>query len=89
MESEKCPCCPNHCDKENLSCGRGEEYFHGTKKTREEKPNSIEEAIILDLRKCGHMLHHNHDLNPNDLLKNFSKEELEQLHSLLAKICEE
>lgn len=32
MESKKCPCCPNHCDKESLSCGRGEEYFHGTKK---------------------------------------------------------
>lgn len=34
------------------------------------------------------MLHHNKDLNSNDLLKDFSKEELEQLHSLLAKICE-
>lgn len=62
--------------------------FSWNKKTREEKPNSIEEAIILDLRKYGHMLHHNKDLNFNDLLKDFSKEELEQLHSLLAKICE-
>lgn len=87
MQSEKCPCCPNHCEKDNLSCGRGEDYFNNNhhNEHHEEEPKSIEEQVIKDLRKCGHMLYHNRNLNTYDLLKDFSKEELEQLHMLLTK----
>lgn len=27
--TNKCPCCPNHCDRNNLQCGKGEAYFSG------------------------------------------------------------
>lgn len=84
METLKCPCCSNHCEKENLSCGRGVDYFSNPKSL--EKTETIEEEVIRDLRKCGHLLHHNPNLNTNDLLNDFFKEELEQLHTLLAKI---
>ncbi len=26
---EKCPCCGNHCPKDDLQCGRGKRYFEG------------------------------------------------------------
>lgn len=83
MEKEKCPCCSNHCEKDNLSCGRGRDYF-STSHT-EEKSETIEE-VVMDLRKCGHLLHHNRDLSTNGLFNNFSKDELEQLHILLVKV---
>ena len=27
--TNKCPCCSNHCDRNNLQCGKGEAYFNG------------------------------------------------------------
>ena len=39
----------------------------------------------MDLRKCGHMLHHNRDLNANNILNSFSEDELNKLHELLSK----
>lgn len=86
MKEENCPCCPNHCDKENLSCGRGREYFSGSTKNTHEGPTTLEEKVIFDLRKCGHRLHHNRDLNPNEMLSNLTEEELNTLHELLNKI---
>lgn len=81
MNHEQCPCCPNHCEKNNLGCGRGKEYFDSNK-----EPKTIEEQVIMDLRKCGHLLHHNKDLNSSHVLSGFSVEELNQLHQLLSKI---
>jgi hypothetical protein len=78
MNIEKCPCCPNHCSKDNLGCKRGKEYFNNNLES-----NSIEENIIHDLRECGHLLHHNRET----ILKNFSNDELNELHKLLSKIC--
>lgn len=83
MSEEKCPCCPNHCDVNNLSCGRGIEHFN---KSIEDKPKSLDEQVIMDLRKCGHLLHHNKDLNTNEVLSIFSEEELNKLHELLFKL---
>lgn len=84
MNNETCPCCPNHCLIDNLGCGRGNKYFNNQNNIDE--PSTLYEQIIMDLRKCGHMLHHNRDLNTDKLLSNFSEEELNKLHELLAKI---
>lgn len=27
--TNKCPCCSHHCDRNNLQCGKGEAYFNG------------------------------------------------------------
>lgn len=84
MSQENCPCCPNHCPKDNLSCGRGRAYFSGENTTEEEK--TIEQQVIGDLRRCGHLLHHNKDLDTNELLANLNEDELNKLHELLTKI---
>jgi hypothetical protein len=83
MSEEKCPCCSNHCSKDNLKCGRGKEYFNSECNVNE--LNSLNEKVIMDLRKCGHILHHNRDLNEGKLLFNFSEDEINQLHELLVK----
>lgn len=82
MKEENCPCCHNHCPKDNLNCGRGREYFNKLS----DEPKTIGEEVINDLIKCGHMLHHNKELNNNDFLSNLSNDELEELHKLLTKI---
>ena len=84
MNQENCPCCPNHCAKDNLGCGRGREYFSSADTNNE--PRSLNEQVISDLRKCGHLLHHNRDLDMNQLLSGLTDEELEKLHELLSKI---
>ncbi len=84
MNQEKCPCCPNHCSIDHLSCGRGMEHFG--KQNNDNEPKSSGEQVIMDLRKCGHLLHHNKELDTNELLSHFSEEELNQLHELLSKI---
>lgn len=83
MKNEKCPYCHNHCSKDNLNCGRGREYFSNLNNDTK----TINEKVISDLRKCGHLLHHNKELSTNDILSDFSLEELEELHKLLSKIC--
>jgi hypothetical protein len=80
MSEEKCPCCPNHCSKDNLGCGRGKNYFNNNL-----EEISLNEKVISDLRKCGHLLHHNSDLDTESLLANFSEVELKSLHNLLTK----
>ncbi len=52
MNQENCPCCPNHCSKDNLRCGRGKEYFANQDTNKE--PKTLNEQVISDLRKCGH-----------------------------------
>lgn len=84
MKEENCPCCPNHCDKENLNCWRGREYFGST--NRQDDPKTLEEKVISELRKSGHKLHHQREGNPIEMLSNMTKEELETLHELLSKI---
>lgn len=85
MKEEKCPCCHNHCERSNLGCGKGKEYFRSNESSNNE-PMTMEEQIISDLRRCGHMLHHNRELNANSLLSDFSESELKELHELLSKI---
>lgn len=84
MNQENCPCCPNHCPKDNLGCERGRAYFNEENKENEE--SSLEDKVIGDLRRCGHMLHHNRDLDTKELLSSLSDDELNKLHELLFKI---
>lgn len=84
MNEEYCPLCPNHCHKDNLSCGRGREYF--ISKDENNEPKTLKDQVIADLRKCGHLLHHIKDLDTNNLLSDLSEEELNILHELLSKI---
>lgn len=81
---EECPCCPNHCKEDSLGCARGRDYFSNENNTFE--PKTITDQVIIDLRKCGHILHHNRDLNTSDFLSELSEEELNKLHELLSKI---
>lgn len=83
MDKEKCPCCSNHCHKDDLKCNRGREYFDMNKT----ESLTIQEKIINDLRKCGHLLHHNKDINSNDIFAKLSSDDIEKLHELLNKIC--
>lgn len=83
MEQEKCPCCPNHCPKDDLGCGRGKEHFSNVNDNNEK---SIGDKVIMELRRCGHILHHNREFDIEKLLSDFSEEELYKLHELLSKI---
>ena len=85
MSEEKCPQCPNHCSKDNLGCGRGRAYFDGLNNS---SPKTINEQIIMDLRKCGHILHHNKDLDVAMMLSSLKDEEKKELHKLLTKVHE-
>lgn len=84
MKDEKCPMCPNHCLKNSLNCKRGIEYFSNL--NNNSKSKTLNEEVIIDLRKCGHLLHHNKDLDTNKILSVFSTNELNTLHELLSKI---
>ncbi len=57
MNKEKCPCCSNHCSKDNLNCNRGKEYFKNQDSIKADY--SLKERVIMNLRKCGYLLHHN------------------------------
>lgn len=83
MNSENCPCCPNHCEKDNLRCGKGRDYFNHLSDL---EPSTISEKVIEDLRKCGHLLHHNKDIEANEFLSSLTDDELKELHLLLSKI---
>lgn len=85
MEEEKCPCCPNHCEKDHLGCGCGKDYFSNSHSNSE--PKTLIEQVITDLRKCGHTLHHHRELDSTQFLSALSEEELNKLHELLSKIC--
>ncbi|MGM9878176.1 MAG: hypothetical protein ACI33S_05975 [Bacilli bacterium] len=87
MTNEKnCPCCPNHCSIDNLSCGKGKTYFNGnsSKSLKErneytEKDDSsmtIDEKAMSKIRKCGHFLHHKDKEVSLDFLSNDEKENL-------------
>lgn len=84
MNIENCPNCPNHCPKDNLGCGRGRAYFNLEEKEIQE-PKTLNEQVIADIRKCGHILHHNRDINVDETLSSFTEEELKEMHELLSK----
>lgn len=92
MNEEKCPCCSNHCDVKNLSCGKGKEYFaKNTNKNenyrshhleKDESVMTLDERTIYIIQKCGHFLHHSEKIYSLNFLSN---EEKQQLISILSK----
>lgn len=103
-QGEVCPCCENHCPKEQLKCLKGMEHFgikadgkngpgpggRGMQNLSEMKP---EDAVIMLMRQCGHYLHHNvgHGgaVDTGKLLEVLSEEEKQQLIALLKKCVED
>lgn len=85
MNSQNCPCCPNHCEKSNLGCGRGVEYYNNLSNPERQKTASDE--VISDLRRCGHILHHNESQDTSSFLSGLTDEEIDKLHELLSKVC--
>ena len=49
MENEKCPCCPKHCDKNSINCGKGKSYF---------SVGNTQETLVKNVEK--HHAHHRH-----------------------------
>ena len=85
-----CPCCENHCPKDDLRCKEGRAHFGvPAPQNRPTGPRPAEDgddAITL-LRKCGHILHHRfgHGSDPAPLLGALTLEEQNTLCSLLTK----
>lgn len=82
---EFCPQCPNHCHKDELRCGRGKAFF-GMEEGHSHTNNQPLTGIAGQLKQCGHIMHHNPDINNERLCVNLSKEEQETLERLLNKI---
>lgn len=89
-QEEKCPQCPKHCPKDELSCGRGRAYFgtEGGFEKRSSHFNMAEEnGVIPLLRQCGHILHHSGgDINNDILCKGLTEEEKYKFEELLKKV---
>lgn len=92
MENQtNCPCCGNHCSKDDLQCGRGKRYFaEGGNEQSLGKghahgapfENADEEPAVTMLRRCGHLLHHG---GADNLLGPLTAEEKQTLCDLLGK----
>ena len=85
-----CPCCHRHCPADALNCGRGQKYFEKKEYPGNRHPETTEEKIILQLRRCGHFLHHTKEsaADAEQLLGALSDEERTTLSSLLEKCLE-
>ncbi len=70
-EQQICPCCPNHCTKENLNCGRGKNYFRITEQESTTTENylhdenhfhhdSFDEQLLVKLKMCNYFMRHHH-----------------------------
>ncbi|MGM9971427.1 MAG: hypothetical protein ACI35W_03390 [Anaeroplasmataceae bacterium] len=89
-QEEKCPQCPKHCSKNELSCGRGRAYF-GVEGGIENRPSHFnmteDHGVMPLLRQCGHMLHHSSgDINNDILCKGLTEEEKRKLEDLLKRV---
>lgn len=90
-EEKNCPCCPNHCSIDNLSCGRGRQYFDGENKeehghkshheAKDESLMSLEEKVLYKMHRCGHALHHSNGSMNLDFLTNEEKQTLVKILS--------
>lgn len=56
--TNKCPCCPHHCDKNNLQCGKGEAYFNGQATSASEHSHNHHERRNYDHHGEKHHGHH-------------------------------
>ena len=89
MENNKeyCIGCPNHCHKDKLMCGKGRAYFNVAESEQHHRQYREQPSgIVALLRECGHILHHNHDINNDKLCANLTSQEQKNLEELLNKI---
>lgn len=78
------PQCENHCPADQLRCPRGQAHF-GTA-AQEPEEQSLDDAVILLMRKCGHYLHHHGaDASGEALLSALSEAGKNELIALLEK----
>lgn len=87
MEEKICPQCENHCPADALKCGKGAKYFGIRRQERESGSATIDERILVLMRRCGHHLHHNagHDTNAAALFDMLTEEEKASLEVILQK----
>lgn len=97
--TNKCPGCPRHCDRNNLQCGKGEAYFrgedisaqrdytgnhrHGGKHHGHRKPEFPAGSLADLMVKCGHRLFHSEE---STMFAVLTSEEAETLNNLLNKL---
>ena len=95
--TNKCPCCSHHCDRNNLQCGKGVSYFKGESNAdsghghHEKKHHGhghrrpeFPAGSLADLMaKCGHRLFHGGDAAMFAVL---TDEEIAVLTKLLTKL---
>lgn len=53
IETENCPCCPNHCPKDSLQCKKGQSYFSGDR-------SNTDFSHTHGRHDFGHHEHHRH-----------------------------
>lgn len=87
MAEKICPQCENHCSVDALRCGKGAKYFGIQHQERDISSMTIDERILVLLRRCGHHLHHNagHDTNDAALVDILTAEEKTSLEVILQK----
>lgn len=93
MEQGYCPCCSNHCHREQLKCKRGKKFFEDCNKTsrRAEADVSDEEEKLTRslkklVRKCAKRTRREKDGKGGAAFNNLTKEEKQTLRALLAKL---
>lgn len=85
-----CPKCENHCSADKLKCPEGRKYFGIKSPAKKPEELTVEDQILILLRRCGHYLHHyaGSDVNSAGLLAGLEKNEKAALAVLLQK-CQE
>lgn len=95
----KCPCCSNHCEQNNLQCGKGESYFngeaegsrshgpeHGHHHGHHKHPEFPSGSLPDLLMQCGGKLFHGEG---EDMFHVLTGEEQDTLSALLGKLLTE
>lgn len=99
-EKENCPCCPRHCQSDDLHCGRGENYFnsdtsaqnhshgHGHHDHMQNKfePDSLPGQLMQCAHSIMHAVHHSPDFDEDKIFSSLSAAEKSELLSLLKKL---
>lgn len=88
VKEERCPCCHNHCRRDNLHCSRGRKYFEKEEKKQkqEESAGSLLYAIMEAGHSLRHMAKHGKGLDEEEILSDLSAEEKDILLSLVTRL---
>lgn len=84
---ECCPCCKNHCKRDNLHCSRGRKYFAAfEEENKEDTSSSLLYALMETGHSLRHMAKHGHKLDEEEILASLSKEEEDMLADMLSRL---